>query len=183
MFEGAMQRADELQRQENERALNDLKELLPDVDCMRGIGCSGLQQTVETVSNSPWGRIFRVFKGAKRADEALGAARAGASAFGGLSRAGQYGVRSYSELTKTLKGTGLQAHHLVEQRFAGVLGQNARQGLSVAVTQAEHQAFTNAWRSAIPYGAGTANATEAQIMNAARQIYADYPQILNALGL
>ena len=111
------------------------------------------------------------------------AARAGASAFGGLSRAGQYGIRSYSELTKTLKGTGLQAHHLIEQRFAGVLGQNARQGLSVAVTQAEHQAFTNAWRSAIPYGAGTANATEAQIMNAARQIYADYPQILNALGL
>lgn len=82
-----------------------------------------------------------------------------------------------------MKGTGLQAHHLIEQRFTGVLGQNARQGLSVAVTQAEHQAFANAWRLAIPYGAGTANATEAQIMNAARQIYSDYPQILNALGL
>lgn len=76
----------------------------------------------------------------------------------------------------------LQAHHLIEQRFAGVLGQNARQALSVAVTPAEHQAFTNAGRAAISYGAGTAHVTEAQIMGAARKIYADYPVISNALG-
>ena len=64
-----------------------------------------------------------------------------------------------------------------------MLGQNARQGLSVAVTQEEHQAFTNAWRSAIRYGVGTANASEAQVINAARQIYADYQEILDELGL
>jgi hypothetical protein len=87
-------------------------------------------------------------------------------------------------LTKALKGTGLQAHHLIEQRFAAALGQNARQGLSIAVTQAEHQAFTNAWRQAIPYGAqGTGRATQEQVMQAARDIYANYPAILNALGL
>jgi hypothetical protein len=41
---------------------------------------------------------------------------------------------------------------------------------SVAVTKAEHQVFTNAWRQAIPYGEGTANATPLQIENAARQM-------------
>ena len=111
------------------------------------------------------------------------AARGAASAFGGLSRAGQFGIQPYNQLTKALKGTGLQAHHLLEQGFAGVLGQNARQMASVAVTKAEHQAFTNAWRSAIPYGQGTANATRQQVLDAARQIYSGHPELLRALGL
>ncbi len=52
------------------------------------------------------------------------------------------------------------------------------------VTRAEHQQFTNAWRQAIPHGpSGTGMATRAQVEAAARQIYADYPQILRALGL
>jgi hypothetical protein len=102
---------------------------------------------------------------------------------GSLSRAGQYGIQSYSSLTKALKGTGLQAHHLLEQRFAGALGANARSMLSVAVTKAEHQAFTNAWRKLIPYGDDTRKATQEQILKAAREIYKDYPDILKALGL
>src|SRR5690606_19837283 len=88
-----------------------------------------------------------------------------ARGLGALSQAGKYGIQPYNQLTKALKGTGLQAHHLVEQRFAGVLGQNARQMASVAVTKAEHQAFTNAWRQAIPYGQGTANATRQQVLD------------------
>src|SRR5690606_9601281 len=91
-----------------------------------------------------------------------GALKRAARGLGALSQAGKYGIQPYNQLTKALKGTGLQAHHLVEQRFAGVLGQNARQMASVAVTKAEHQAFTNAWRQAIPYGQGTANATRQQ---------------------
>jgi len=115
---------------------------------------------------------------------ALSAARGAAQTFGGLSRAAEFGLRPYSQLANALKGTGLQAHHVIEQRFAAVLGQNARQGLSVAVTQAEHQAFTNAWRAAIPYGpAGTGTATRESVTQAARQIYAHYPEILQALGL
>ena len=55
---------------------------------------------------------------------------------------------------------------------------------SVVVTRAEHQVFTNAWREAIPYGpTGTGRATPAQVEAAARQIYRDYPEILDALGL
>lgn len=110
----------------------------------------------------------------------------GAAAKGGfaaLSRAEEFGIKTYAQLRNALSGTGLQAHHLIENRFATLMGQTARQGLSVAVTPAEHQVFTNAWRAAIPYGAGTANATVEQVLNAARQIYSDYPSILSALGL
>jgi len=59
---------------------------------------------------------------------------------------------------------------------------------SIAVTAAEHQGFTNAWRVAIGHsnsGAATTtlNATREQIFQAAREIYKDYPAILKALGL
>ena len=77
----------------------------------------------------------------------------------------------------------MDAHHLIEQRFAGVMGESAGDMASVAVTKVEHQVFTNGWRQAIPYGEGTANATPAQIRGAASQIYANYPDILSALGL
>ena len=91
--------------------------------------------------------------------------------------------RKDGKLRYALQGTGLQAHHLLEKRFAAILGQAESQMLSVAVTRAEHQVFTNAWRQAIPYGAGTAGATPQTILTAAREIYKDYPAILNALGL
>lgn len=119
-----------------------------------------------------------------RSRKAAKGAAVGRRAFGGLSRAGEFGIKPYGQLRKALKGTGLRAHHLIEQRFAGVMGQNARQMLSVAVTPAEHQAFTNAWRAAIPYGpAGTGAATTATVQQAARSIYSGYPEILEALGL
>ena len=59
---------------------------------------------------------------------------------------------------------------------------------SIAVTAEEHQIFTNAWRSEIGYKGGSAiintvNATKEQIHGAATRIYANYPQILKALGL
>jgi len=62
---------------------------------------------------------------------------------------------------------------LIEQRFADVLGQSADDMLSIAVMPAERQA--------IPYGAGTATAE--LVTATARRVYADYPDILRALGL
>ncbi len=103
--------------------------------------------------------------------------------WGGLSHAAKYGARQYGALRATLKGTGLQAHHLIEKRFAAVMGEKASEMLPIAVTWAEHQVFTNAWRAAIPYGAGTAAATQQQVYDAARNIYANHPAILSALGL
>lgn len=81
------------------------------------------------------------------------------------------------------KGQGLHAHHLIEQRFAKMLGVKPGDMASIALTPAEHQVFTNAWRQAIPLGQGTANATRDQVMNAAKQIYKEYPDILKSLGL
>jgi hypothetical protein len=100
-----------------------------------------------------------------------------------FSQAAKYGIKPYSELKKLTKGTGLEAHHLIEKRFYIIMGQKQRAMSAIALTPAEHQAFTNAWRRAIPYGSGTANATRSQIENVARQIYKDYPEILKALGL
>ena len=112
------------------------------------------------------------------------AAASSANAFGGLSRAAEFGIQPYKQMVKALKGTGLQAHHLIERRFAGAMGQRVPDMLSMAVTRAEHQAFTNAWRARIPYGrAGTGRATKEWILQEAREIYADYPAILRALGL
>ena len=57
-----------------------------------------------------------------------------------------------------------------------------RQMASIAVTPAEHQVFTNAWRAAIPYGQGTKGATVEQVLAVARSIYSNYPAILQGLG-
>ena len=91
-------------------------------------------------------------------------------------------IKPYNQLAQELKGTGLQAHHLIEQRFAKVLGVDPKTMQSIAMTPAEHQAFTNAWRGQIEYGAGTANATRESVMRAAQEVYKNYPAILQALG-
>ncbi|WP_299244098.1 hypothetical protein [uncultured Aquimarina sp.] len=59
---------------------------------------------------------------------------------------------------------------------------------SIALTKAELQIFTNAWRKLIPYANSkatttTANATTNDIYNAAREIYKNFPEILKVLGL
>lgn len=69
------------------------------------------------------------------------------------------------------------------EALRGRHGRNPNHWASIVTTRAEHQAFTNAWRGAIPYGAGTRAATRAQVESAARRSYADYPEILRALGL
>jgi hypothetical protein len=107
---------------------------------------------------------------------------------GTFAKAANYGLRKYDALKTVLKGTGLEAHHLIEKRFAATLGVDASKMTSIALTKAEHQAFTNAWRKAIGYlgdktAVTTATATKAQIEAAARTIYKNYPNILKALGL
>ena len=112
------------------------------------------------------------------------AAKGGLSRFGSLTHAPE-GIRPYSLQTRVTAGRSgdIQAHHLIEKRFADVMGGNPNRWASIVTTRAEHQAFTNAWREAIAYGAGTRAATRAQVESAARRIYADYPEILRALGL
>lgn len=144
---------------------------------LRDSRASGLDKVLAVAPFVPGGAAGRL-----AVTQTLAATRA-ASAFGGLTHAAQFGAQPYARLAQMLRGTGLQAHHLIEKRFAILMGHNPRQSVSVAVTPAEHQSFTNAWRNAIPYGAGTANATEREVVDAARQIYMNYPEILRALGL
>jgi len=91
--------------------------------------------------------------------------------WGSLSKAADFGIRTYSQMKTALRNTGLQAHHIVEQRFG--LGINQ----AVAVTKAEHQAFTNHWRKLLPYGQ---KHTLQEVWNAAQQVYADFPVLLDA---
>ncbi|MEJ2042137.1 MAG: hypothetical protein P8X89_02560, partial [Reinekea sp.] len=119
------------------------------------------------------GKAVRLVRGAK-------VAKGGLSSF---SRASEFGIQSYKDLKKLTKGTSLEAHHLVEQRFAKMLGVKPGDMASIALTKAEHQVFTNAWRKAIPYGQGTANATRELVMEKAKDIYSGYPEILKSLGL
>jgi len=103
--------------------------------------------------------------------------------FGKLMQAARFGVLPYGELKSELQGTCLEAHHLLEQRFAPQLGRRPRDMLSVAVTDDEHQVFTNAWRKAIPYGKKTRKATLDQIHGAACQIYKGHQAFLDALNI
>lgn len=113
----------------------------------------------------------------------VGSRQIAASALSGFAHASKYGIQSYSALRTLIAGSGLHAHHLIEQRFAATLGVKISQMSSIVLTRAEHLVFTKAWRKAIPYGIGTRAATKEQIYAAARQVYKKYPQILKALGL
>lgn len=120
-----------------------------------------------------------------------GGASAGTVSSKGISALGyasRFGIKSYKELIKLTKGKGLQVHHLIEQRFAGIMKVIPGSMESIALTKFEHQVFTNAWRSKIGYAGSksaisTATASRQQVLNAAKEIYKDYPTILKALGL
>ena len=118
-------------------------------------------------------------KGAKVVDELSDAVHA-ASVFRKLQYAEKYGINSYHALRRALISTDLQAHHIIEKRFARMLGINVGDMLSVAVTKEEHQMFTKAWRQAIPYGTDYNSITVSQLWDAAKQIYKDYPDLLDA---
>nr|WP_286193639.1 RHS repeat-associated core domain-containing protein [Boseongicola sp. H5] len=93
-------------------------------------------------------------------------------------RAGEFGIQSYRDLRRQIQGSGLEAHHLIEQRFARRFGMNPRDMPSIALTRAEHQPFTNRWRREFPYGSGTNEATRERVLDFADQVYSDYPDIL-----
>lgn len=103
-----------------------------------------------------------------------------ADGLGELSRAAEFGIDGYNALRKGLKGTGLQAHHIVEKRLLNALDIDANSALSVAVTPTEHQVFTNAWRAIFPYGMDYSGLTPEDVWEAAQKVYADYPDLLQA---
>ncbi len=103
-----------------------------------------------------------------------------ADGLGDLSQARKYGIQSYKSLRNLLKGTGLHAHHIVEKRLVAYLDIDVHNMLSVAVTPAEHQKFTNAWRRRIPHGTKYRELSREYIWEVAQEVYKDYPEILKA---
>jgi hypothetical protein len=103
-----------------------------------------------------------------------------ADGFSSLSKAKDYGIMGYKALRKAIKGTGLEAHHIIEKRLVQYLGIDANNMLSVALTKWEHNIFTMAWRAAFPYGMDYSTLTVDDIWDVAQQIYKDYPELLDA---
>jgi RHS repeat-associated protein len=90
---------------------------------------------------------------------------------------------AYGTVRRAIRGTGLQAHHLIEQRFRHLFAEKPYSWTAIALTKEQHQLFTNAWRNHIGYGEGTDNATFSMVEDAARRVYADHPDLLRVLGL
>ncbi|MFY0564561.1 PKD domain-containing protein [Archangium lansingense] len=103
-------------------------------------------------------------------------------------------IAPYSTLMRQwagkLKPQDLQIHHLIEQRIwlrspaLQRLWPNVNDIPSVVLKRADHQVFTNAWRTWFPYSNQAnynAAPTVEQIMRAAQQIYRNDPQMLRAI--
>ena len=127
------------------------------------------------------------------------------TAFTAFQHAKKFGIQTYAQLQQEFVNLGISAnnlgvhrHHLVEQRFINIqgikdwLGVTTANWSSIVLTPEEHQVFTNAWRAAIATSnmnnpgwtnTFTHNATLEDVKEAARVIYANYPEILEALGL
>ena len=163
----------------------------PAVDTVQFIkDLTGIQDIQDCASGSAsgcvWIAVGLIPYGGKAGTLGKAVARIGktSSRFGDLTHASS-GIAPFRTQSKLTAGHGgsIQAHHLIERRFARQMDQNILDMQSIVLTKAEHDVFTAAWREAIPRGRGTTDATRSQIEAAARQIYSDYPEILDALGL
>ncbi len=102
-------------------------------------------------------------------------------------------VMSYKYLKQLVKGSGLETHHLMEQRFADKMGLNTNDILSVALDKDTHQKITNLFRDKIKYNSAfdflhperltTSRSTDQQIWDATREVYTEMgmTQYLNPL--
>jgi hypothetical protein len=87
-------------------------------------------------------------------------------------------VGTYNNIRKVVKGTALQVHHIIEQRFSKLFGEKVGHMLSVALTKEQHQIFTNRWRQVIGYGKDYLSLTKKELLNAVQKVYYDAPELL-----
>ena len=109
----------------------------------------------------------------------------------GFEKAAEFGVDSYKNLKKSVNsvygtGSGLEVHHLVEQRFADQVGMKASNMPSIVLAKEEHKKFTAAWRQAIGYDKSgatieTSSANKEEILRAARDVYKDYQELFKVI--
>ena len=105
-------------------------------------------------------------------------------ALAGFEEAGKYGVWPHRLLAKLVPpNSGLHKHHLVEVRFAKTLQVAEGDIPAIALTPAEHARFTAEWQRIIGLRGWnreltTASANADNIWEAAKEVYADYPELL-----
>lgn len=108
-----------------------------------------------------------------------------------FNHAAEFGVDSYKNLKKSVEatystGSGLEVHHLIERRFAKQMGMKEADMPSIVLTKDEHRQFTAAWNKAIGRR-GTSNTINTEtadyniILEKARTIYEDYPELLKVI--
>lgn len=81
------------------------------------------------------------------------------------------------------KPSGLHIYHLIERRFHGVLRATPRQMLCIVLTPEERRRFDSAWDAELPRRCAHENVEPRHVLQAARTIYANYPALLEALGI
>jgi len=105
----------------------------------------------------------------------------------GLETLFEYTIMRYKNLIAMAAGVssqvGMQAHHIIPERFADLFGFVAGEMEAIWVDAAEHQEFfTNAWVDVYKAYGGAAQMTEAEVLGEAYEIYGDYPMIIKSLN-
>ncbi len=98
----------------------------------------------------------------------------------------KYGVLTYEEFKKALKNAGFEIHHLIEKRFANLFKIGQEKIPSLPLPHTLHQVFTKLWRQAIAYSNAsveltTQSATKEVLIQAVKNIYRDFPEIVEIL--
>lgn len=95
---------------------------------------------------------------------------------------------TYTYMHGKMRGSGLHTHHLIEQRLINALTNafpdaNLTTGkiISTPLNPQAHEAITKLWREILPYGDSTIYTID-QVVDAAQEVYADYPVMLNAVN-
>jgi len=86
----------------------------------------------------------------------------------------------YKEVVEVANPIGEEGHHLLQKRFACLLGEAAGAMLAAQVDPNIHQLYDNLWNDEIPYGT-TSCATTEDVIAAALEIYDEDPAVLEWL--
>jgi hypothetical protein len=88
-------------------------------------------------------------------------------------------IDTYRRLKKANAGLDVEAHHIIEKRFAKNFGYSKRGGsmLSIALSTADHRVYTNEWRRLLEYGV---KHSDKKVLQADIDIYSDNHELLAA---
>lgn len=89
-------------------------------------------------------------------------------------------VGTYKSLNKIFKGQKygkIEIHHIVEKRFATVLGKSQSEIASVAIDKKLHQKITKRFRQACPTGIDYSRLSKKQLKKIVKKVYRDMPAL------